>query len=147
MESLPKKVAQFSEHEDKLPQAIAEMPQEQEEPETVPYVISFLKYNHKMSEIGNLGRNKGKKAIKILKDIGTKICCKADYQRCKIDRIPVRNEGEYKKLYNKLGEDIEIKEIKLQGRARIFYYDVESEKKFYVVSIRENHLETKKVRR
>lgn len=64
-----------------------------------------------------------------------------------MDRIPVRCDGEYKKLYRDIAEGIELKEIKLQQRARIFYFDIEPERTFYVVAITENHLETDKVRR
>ena len=122
------------------------MPQDTEAPEAIPYVISFAKYNEKMCEILELGGNKAKKAIKTFKTIGTKICSEADFQRNYVDRIPVRCDGEYKKLYRGIAEGIELKEIKLQQRARIFYFDIEPERTLYIVAITENHLETDKVR-
>jgi len=148
MRNIPKKVIQPTEEIGELPQTVAELPQEQEAPEAVPYVISFAKYNKKMCEISALSKNKARKIVETFKIIGTKIRSEADFQKYSVDRIPVKCEGEYKKLYKGLGsDDIYLKEIKLQQDARIFYFDIEPEGRFYVIAIRENHLETKKVRR
>ena len=143
--TIPQEVAQ---EKDKgvIPKAVTELPQELEDPEGRPYLISFSKYNDKACEISSLSSNKARKAIETLKIIGTKIRCVADFQRKYIDRIPVRREGGYLELYNKLPDEIDLKEIKLQQDARIFYFDIEPEKMFYVVAITENHLETDKVR-
>jgi hypothetical protein len=100
-----------------------------------------------MCEISDLNGNKAKKAIETLKTIGTKIRSTADYQRYSVGRIPVRCEGEYKKLFNGLPQDVDLKELKLQQDARIFYFDIEPDRTFYVVAITQNHLETKHVRR
>ena len=123
------------------------MPQEIEAPEVFPYVISFAKYNSKMCEISLLNSNKAKKAIETFKKVGTKIYSEKDFQRQSIDRIPVHRDGDYKKLYRGLSDDIDLKEIKLQQNARVFYFDIEPDRTFYVVAITENHLETDKVRR
>jgi len=130
-----------------IPQSVIEIPQEQEAPEARPYVISFVKYNERECEISLLTSNKAKKAIETFKKIGTKICSTADFQRHSVDRYPVDFKGEYKKLFNGLDPSIELKEIKLQQDARIFYFDIEPERTFYVVAITENHYETDKVRR
>jgi hypothetical protein len=143
---LPLKVAQAP-IEGSLPQKVAELDQELDAPEMYPYLISFARYNDKMCQIPLLTKNKSRKIVEVLKKIGTKIYCKADFQRENIDQIPVRKDGVYKKLYNRLKEDIELKEIKLNQGSRIFYFDVESDKVFYVVAIMENHLETNKIRR
>lgn len=147
MTEIPSIVAQTIEVSDELPQAVAEIPQEVEAPEANFYVISFAKYNDKMCEISMLNNNKARKAIENFKQIGTKIRSQADFQRYNIDRLPVRYEGEYKKLFRGLSSDIDLKEIKLQDDARIFYFDIEPERTFYVVAITQNHLETNKVRR
>ena len=147
MINIPKKVAQPVEDSSEMPRAVAEIPQEVEAPEVIPYVISFVKYNEKMCGISELNGSKSRKAIKIFKTVGTKIRSEADFQRYSIDRIPVFRKGEYKKLYRGLGEDINLKEIKLQPPARIFYFDVESKRTFYVVAVTQRHLETDKVRR
>jgi len=146
MTDIPRKIIEANE-DSELPQSVAEILQEIEAPEINPYVISFAKYNEKMCELDLLGNNKGKKAIEIIKTIGTKIRSISDYQRYSIDRLPVFYKGDYKKLFNGLRDDIELKEIKLQQDARIFYFDIEPERTFYIVAITENHLETDKTRR
>ncbi len=100
-----------------------------------------------MCELELLGSNKAKKLIKSLKAIGTKIRSTSDFQRYSIDRIPVRCEGEYKKLFNGLSPDIELRELKLQEKARMFFFDIEPQRILYVVAITENHLETNQTRR
>jgi hypothetical protein len=148
MTDIPKAVAQpLEEGGSEIPKVVAELPQDTEAPEAIPYVISFARYNESMCEISELSSNKARKAIETLKIVGTKIRSEADFQRYYVDRIPIRREGEYKKLYRGLRDDIDLKEIKLQQDARIFYFDIEPERIFYVVAIRQNHLETDKVRR
>jgi hypothetical protein len=147
MTDIPKEVARSTEASGDIPQSAASMSQEIEAPEADPYVISFIKYNDKMCEISDLTGNKAKRAVETLKKVGTKIRSTADYQRHSVDRIPVKYDGEYKKLFNGLPQEVELNEIKLQQDARIFYFDIEPERTFYVVAITENHLETDKVRR
>ncbi|GEM_PF-2960077 len=147
MADIPKEVARAIEVSGSIPQAAAIMPQEIEAPEVSPYVISFVKYNDRMCGIADLNGNKARKAVETFKKIGTKIRSTTDYQRHSVDRIPVKYEGEYKKLYNGLPQEAELNEIKLQQDARIFYFDIEPERTFYVVAITQNHLETDKVRR
>ena len=130
-----------------LPQSVAELPAESEAPEVTPYVISFAKYKNKLCEIEVLGKNKGNKALSILKEIGTKVSSRADFQKNNIKTDGIANNGEYKLLYNGLGPDVEVRELFLQSTGRIFYFDIEPEKVLYVVAIRENHFETDKVRR
>jgi hypothetical protein len=146
MSDIPNAVTD-SPSEGDIPNIVAELPQATEAPEAQPYLISFSKYNGRLCEISLLNSNKAKKAIETLRDIGTKIRSQADFQRNHIDRIPVRYEGAYKKLFNGLGEDIELKELKLQQDARLFYFDIEPERTLYVVAITYNHLETAQVRR
>ena len=130
-----------------IPRTTTALPRDVEAPEAIPYVISFAKYNERMCEISILDSNKARRAIETLKKVGTQIRSPGDYQRYSVDQIPVRCDGEYKKLYRGLSPDIELKEIGLQQAARIFYFDIESERTFYVVAITQNHLETDKVRR
>ncbi len=146
MTNIPKKVAQPAEESSELPQAVAEIPQETEAPEAIPYLVSFARYNESMCEISELNNNKAKKAIETFKMVGTKIYSEKDFQRYHVDRIPVRREGVYQKLYQGLSDDIDLKEIKLQQNARIFYFDIEDKRTFYVVAITQNHLDTDKVR-
>lgn len=146
MEELPIGIVDTG-YEGKIPQEAAELPQELYIEEDRPYVISFEKYNDDLCEINLLTSNKGRKAVETLKNIGTKIFAVADFKKHSIDRLPVSYSGEYKKLFRDLGEDVEIKEVKLQQDARIFYFDIEPKKTLYVIAITENHFETDKVRR
>ena len=147
MTDIPKSATEPSGEINKLSQVAQELPRDTEAPEAIPYVISFVKYNEGMCEIADLDSNKARKAIQTFKLIGTKIRSEADFSKNHLDRIPVYCEGEYKKLYRGLSDDIELKEIKLQQTARIFYFDIEPERTFYVVAITQSHLETEKVRR
>lgn len=147
MIDIPSQVTEPSDKENEISQIAQELPWRTEAPESIPYVISFAKYNEKLCEITVLGKNKGNKALSILKEIGTKIFSRSDFQKHKIKTAGVVNTGEYKKLYNGLGSDIEVRELSLQGTGRIFYFDIEPERLLYIVAIRENHFETDKVRR
>lgn len=147
MTDIPAQVTEPSDKDNELSVVAQKLPQDTEAPEAIPYVISFAKYNEKLCEITDLGKNKGKKALTILKEIGTKVFSRADFQRHNIKTDGIINSGEYKKLYSGFGPDIEIRELFLQGTARIFYFDIEPARILYVVAIRENHFETDKVRR
>jgi len=147
MTDIPKQATEPSDEVNKLSQIAQELPQETEAPEAIPYLISFSKYNNRLCEISDLSSNKAKRAIEMLKTIGTKVRSRADFEKHSIDRLPVLRRGEYIKLFSGLSSDIELKEIKLQQNARIFYFDIEPDRTLYVVAIRENHFETDKVRR
>lgn len=133
--------------EGEIPSSVVEFSEETEAPELRPYVISFEKYNHKLCEISDLGKNKGKKALGLLKQIGTEIYCRADFQRKQIRSDGVERLGAYKVLYNGIAEGVEVRELFLQGNARIFYFDIEPERTLYIVAIKENHFEIGKTRR
>ncbi len=149
MFDIPKEVAQVSNTDPDcaIPSSVAELPQDTEIPEGKPYVISFAKYNKNMCELSVLTKNKGTKALTILKEIGMKVFSRSDFQRNNIPTKSIANKGAYKPLYNRLGQDTEVREMFLQGDGRIFYFDIESERALYIVAITENHLETDKVRR
>ena len=147
MTDIPKPATEPSDEQNKLSQIAQELPRETEAPEAIPYVISFAKYNEKLCEISELSKNKGKKALFVLKEIGTKVFSRADFQQHNIKTDGIANSGEYKKLYNGLGPDIEVRELFLQDTGRIFYFDIEPERILYIVAIRENHFEINKVRR
>jgi hypothetical protein len=147
MINIPQEIAESNQNSTEIPQIVAKNPREAEAPELNPYVISFVKYNESLCEISELNSNKARKALEIFKTVGIKIYSRADLQRNYIDQIPVRREGDYMKLYNGLDDDIDLKEIKLQQDARIFYFDIETERTFYIIAITQNHFETDKVRR
>lgn len=107
------------------------------------YFLSFKFYNEKLCEVDVLEKNRPKECIKVLKRISqTSI---GNLKEKNIDRIPVENRGEYKKLYNGLTNEVEVFEHKIQGDARLFYFTAASD--FFVLAITNNHLETNKTRR
>lgn len=129
-----------------IPGKMAEVADE-DEPESHPFLISFAKYNVGLCEIDRLEKNKLKKALDTMKLIGSQVYDVKDFQRKNIDMIPVRGEGDYRRLYSKLSPDIELREIKLQQNARIFYFIHEPRKTMFIVAVTNNHYETDKVRR
>ncbi|MDE0243576.1 MAG: hypothetical protein OYG31_02590 [Candidatus Kaiserbacteria bacterium] len=147
MSSIPRPVTKTAGGRIKIPQKVNEVSQETEAPEAMPYVISFATYNDKVGNLSVLKGNKAKKTLEVLKKVGTEIRSPADYQKYSLQYKPVRRDGEYKKLFSGLPDDVDLKEIKLQGKSRIFHFSIESKRVFYVVAITENHLETNKVRR
>ncbi|AKM84482.1 MAG: hypothetical protein VE98_C0001G0023 [candidate division Kazan bacterium GW2011_GWA1_50_15] len=148
MTDIPKGVVQPSEEGGiEITQSVAELPEESEAPEASPYLISFAKYNERECQIADLQGNMGKKALLILKAIGTKIKCIADFATHNVERRPIRREGDYLKLYRGLSDDIDLHEANLQSTGRIFYFDVEPDRLLYVVAITNRHFETGKVRR
>ncbi len=146
MVDIPNEVTQMQNDGD-IPKTVAELPQDSDVSEVEPYKISFSKYNNKLCEISELGKNKGNKALTILKEIGTKVFSRADFQKHNIQTKGISYDGAYKPLYSKIADGIEIKELFLQGTGRIFYFDIEPERMLYIVAIKENHFETEKVRR
>ena len=82
-----------------------------------------------------------------LKKIGRDIYSYKDFESKGIDKIPVQCKGDYKKLFNKLFEEVELFEHKLQNTARIFYFLDNLKKVMYIVAITQKHFETDKVRR
>ena len=112
--------------------------------ETKPFYIAYENYNDKLCEIQNLNSSKSKRALKDFKSIG-KLYKLADFSKNNIDYLPIKNSGEYKKLYRGLPTDIELKEHKIGKTERIFYYIVS--KIFFVVAITNKHIETSKTRR
>ncbi len=146
MPEIPNGVASI-EDVGQIPKTVAELAQETDISEMKPYLISFERYNDDHCEIEHLQKNKGKKALSILKEIGTKVYTRADFQRNNIKTCGIAKNGAYKSLYNGLADDIEVRELYLQDTGRIFYFDIEPDRLLYIVAITENHLETNQVRR
>ena len=133
--------------DNELPVEVIALPQDLEDVETKPYLISFENYNERECQIKDMLKNQPKKALEIFKLIGTKILAESDFSKFGITSKPIRNEGEYLKLWKGLSPDVEIKELIVQSESRIFYHVIEAVKKFYVVAITATHFETEKVRR
>lgn len=107
------------------------------------YFLSFKFYNEKLCEVDVLEKNRPKECIQVLKRISQTTI--GNLKQKNIDRIPIENKGEYKKLYNGLTNEVEVFEHKIQGDARLFYFTAAND--FFVLAITNNHLETNKTRR
>jgi len=106
------------------------------------YVLSFKYYREDLCEIDFLEKNRPKECIRVFKRITqTKVGC---LQTNNIDRISIKDSGDYKKLFRRLTDGISLYEHKVQGTSRIFYFT--SLNHFYVVAITNNHYETDKHR-
>ena len=136
----------------RLPSSVAELPVEVE-PETEPYLLSFSKYNEKMCQLedGGFDKKQSKDVLKMIKSIGTKLFSRADISFIGTIKHVV-NDGDYTDLYNGLNDggspDIKVEEIYLtedKGDAgRIFFFTVDTEKKFYFLAFRKTHIDTSK---
>jgi hypothetical protein len=82
--------------------------------------------------------------LKVIRKVG-KLSTINQFKENGIDLIPVINAGDYKKIFKKmLPPDAEIKEHKIVGTSRLFYFTVS--KQFHMVGITNNHFETDKQR-
>lgn len=103
------------------------------------YVISFKNYKKKKCELENLLPASYKKALKWFRDIGIA----TSYEEIRnIGRgKPVKKGNEYTELFDRLPEDVEIKEYKLAGANRIFYYIDDAKRTIYCILIKNSHYE------
>ncbi len=147
MTDFPTEITTSSEVAGDIPYAMAEIPQDQSDPEVRPYVISFYYYNDKHCELLNLSNPSCKKALQDFKAIGMKIRSESDFDKHGIGRRRIENRGAYKKLFNRLGTDTELYETRLKDSGRIFYFDAKLEGVLYIIAITEKHIETDKQRR
>lgn len=115
---------------------------DQRDIESLPFHLSFEYYNDKLCEIEYLEKNVAKRTLNNLRTIGG--CNNKTLKQNGIDAIPVSNLGEYLKLYSKLPPDADVKEHKISGTARIFYFIVS--RIFYLVCFKNSHFETGKHR-
>lgn len=117
---------------------------DREEKEIKPFHISYESYKRKLCEICNLKQGQSRKALRDMVIIGG-MCNINQFPSNNIQAKPIKNSGEYKKLYTRLPEDIDLKEHKIGGSARIFYYMID--RIIFIVAIKSKHLETNKNRR
>jgi hypothetical protein len=122
-----------------------------EDPEALPYNISFARYNDKECQITDMDANNAKAALMILRDVGIYFSSYENYAKysgsAEVKRI--MNDGDYSALYRGCDADEEIKEIKLvkekkNVNVRLFYFTIESSKMFYLVAVRHTHIDTTK---
>ena len=100
------------------------------------FLISFAKYSDKECGINEIDNKRARKALKLLRDIGTSIRSEIDFQNFK--HKPISPSGDYKKLYRGLPFDIEIKELFIDtDKGRIFYFTVQ--RILYLICVTDAH--------
>lgn len=114
------------------------------DPEAEVFNISFKYYNDRECEISILEKNRAKKALENFKIIGR--CYDfPSLMKQNINIKKVKPIGDYRKLFkNGITEDTTLREHKIQGDARLFYFI--AEKIFFIIAITNNHYETDKHR-
>ncbi len=131
-----------------LPNSLAEL-SEEIEPETQPYLISFLNYNDKMCQLeGSFDDKQRKNSLKLIKQIGTKVFVKSDISKLGVTIKPVVNDGDYSDLYTGLDDGVQVEEAYLSGgyseKGRLFFFTVDSQKIFYFIAFKNTHIDTSK---
>lgn len=139
----------------KLPYSRPDIPEnvgiikEEGSPEMTPFLLSFARYNEKECNVNAMDAKCARKALKTIKDIGIHIRSFSDFNAKlpKLEVLPIRQEGDYRKLYRGLSDlpDVEIKEAKVDSdKGRLFFFELN--KIFYIVAVTDIHYETDKVR-
>lgn len=136
----------INEKEGVLPNSLAEM-SEEIEPETQPYLISFLNYNDRMCQLeGSFDHKQRKNCLKLIKQIGTKVCSKSDISNLGVTVKPVVNAGDYSALYRGLDDGVQVEEAYLSNshdeKGRLFFFTVDSKKIFYFIAFKNTHIDT-----
>ncbi|MEI8061436.1 MAG: hypothetical protein WCG99_04060 [Candidatus Berkelbacteria bacterium] len=127
-----------------IPNSVALSPNK-DDPEDHLFSISYVYYNDDICEVDKLQHNTAREALKVIRKVG-KLSDPKQFKESGIDFFPVINAGEYKKVFKQsLPIDAEMKEHKIQGTARLFYFTVS--KKFCMVAIVSSHFETAKQRK
>ena len=141
MQTIPKWFPKSS--QEPIPESVAE-PSFEEDPEAKPFLISYFYYKDKECGLKNLLKNGPRKVLQDFRNIGQSTNI-TQFKQYNIDTNPVHNNGDYSKLYYGLPPDAELKENAIQGAERFFYFIIG--RIFYLVAIKQVHLETNKVRR
>jgi hypothetical protein len=138
----------ISEEESILPNSLAEL-SEEIEPETRPYLISFLNYNDRLCQLeGSFDNKQRKNCLMLIKKIGTKVFSKSDIFKLEVTIKPVVNDGDYSDLYRGLDDGVQVEEAYLSNgyneKGRMFFFTVDSQKIFYFIAFKNTHIDTSK---
>ncbi len=140
--TIPSKAALIK-NKGRIPNSVAQLPS-LEDPESEPFKLSFRHYKDKLCEINSLLKNAPKRLLMDLKKVG-QLNNISQFQQKGISIIGVTNAGAYKVLFNKLPPDIEMKEHKIQGEQRLFYFIIKDI--VHIVCIKSSHFDTDKKRK
>lgn len=134
-----------------IPVTASQVSQDTEDPEAVPYSISFVRYRPDECQITGIGLENAKAALTIFRDVGVHFSSVKEFLSNETSNVEVKNvvrDGAYMTLFSSLGDE-EVKEIKLVERhknidLRIFFFSLDTNKTFYVLALKEDHLDTDK---
>jgi len=127
-----------------VPESVSHVLPSDDEADRKPYLISFKLYNHSMCGIYELEKPRAKKVLDLFKQVLTEVRSNTDLNRLRFPPRRVPEGGHYKKLYSTLPTDGELWECDLSRTSRLFFYPNQAASMFFVIAIREKHLETKK---
>lgn len=137
--SIPEDASKLPNSESLIPEGIPQLPQQEDDPESSPFLISFGKYKAKECGIDNIDKKRALKALRLIKEIGTSLCCENDLKNFKTKSIDDKNN--YSVLYNGLHPDAEVKELFIDSdKGRIFFFILK--RIFYIISITDAHYNT-----
>jgi len=137
--SIPEEASNLLDNESLIPEEIPQISQSQDDPESSPFLISFGKYKTRECGIDNIDKKRALKALRLMKEIGTSLCCENDLKNFKTK--PIDDKGDYSVLYNGLHPDAEVKELFIDSdKGRIFFFILQ--RIFYIISITDAHYNT-----
>ncbi len=138
--SIPEGASELPLNDSVIPEQIAQLSQQEDDPESSPFLISFAKYNEKECGIDNLEKKRALKALRLIKKVGCGIFEDTDLGNFKSSSIIPK--GDYLKLYKGLHDDVEVRELFIDtDKGRIFFYTLK--RIFYLVSVTDAHYNTR----
>jgi hypothetical protein len=136
-----------------IPVTVGGVSSDTEAPEVKLYKLSFESYKGKECEIDGMDSNNAHATLSILRDVGVYYTSERDYKNKEKEGVeikPIDRDGKYSVLYQGLVDE-QVYEIKLKKDQkekktdiRVFYYTIESEKIFYVIAAKHDHIDTSK---
>lgn len=128
-------VQKISNAGDLLPDSVVDYPIKNKEE---CFKISFEKYNNKKCEIKNLECSPAKKALAFFRDVGNCTSQEEIYRLGKGDHV--KNAQNYSFLFDNLDEDVDMREYRLSGESRLFYYVDDAKKEVNCILLKNSHL-------
>jgi len=133
-----------------LPKKIKRIPNEVtenipiEDIEAENFLFSFKFYKNKLCQLNDLQSSYLKKILKFFKTVG-KLYSQSEFNENNITIKQVRYSGEYKILYNRIPQDVDIFEYRIGDSQRIFFWILSTIKQniIYLICLRNRHFEVK----
>lgn len=122
--SIPEEAGELPVIKSQIPKESAQLPQHDEDPESSPFLISFARYKSSECGINDIDQKRSRKALKLIRDIGTTIHAESDFKNFKLKNVSPN--GDYKRLYRSLPPDVEVRELFIDSdKGRIFFFTIQ----------------------